>query len=196
MGEGPLRLLTAVFLGTALAISGHYRRRADHTAGSLGTRGGGALIVLRVVGVVALLPVLAYLVHPPWVDWARVSLPPALRWLAGAAGVALMPVLVWVFRALGPNISPSHTTREGHQLVTHGPYRYVRHPLYTTGTLLSVALALMSALWWPVAWLVPGLLLLHWRTPREEEHLVEAFGDAYREYQERTGRYLPRLRVR
>jgi len=197
MGEGPFRLLTAVFLGTALAVSGHHRRRADRAAGPVRTAGrGDSLIVLRLVGVVVLLPVLAYLAHPPWVDWARMRASPPLRWLGGAAGFALLPVLVWIFRTIGPNISPSHTTREGHRLVTHGPYRFVRHPLYTTGTLLSVALAVMTALWWPLAWLVPSLLLLHWRTPREEAHLVEAFGDEYRDYMRRTGRYLPRLRAR
>lgn len=182
---------------SGLTISGYYRRRAERSAGALRDGGSGALLTtLRVVGVLALLPVLAYLVRPSWADWARVSVPPGLRWLGGLVGLAALPLLGWVFHTLGPNISPSHATREGHRLVTDGPYRLVRHPLYTAGTVLSVALALVSALWWPVAWLVPGLLLLHWRTPREEERLVEAFGDAYRDYMERTGRYLPRIRGR
>lgn len=184
-------------MASGLSISGYYRRRAERSAGPLRDGGGRSVLLttLRAFGILALLPVLAYLVRPSWVEWARVPFPPALRWLAGVVGLAGLPVLVWIFRTLGPNISPSHSTRRGHRLVTDGPYRFVRHPLYTTGTVLSVALALLTALWWPVAWLVPALLLLHWRTPREEERLVEAFGDAYRDYRQRTGRYLPRLRV-
>ena len=194
--EGPFRLLAAVFLGAALAISGFYRRRAERAGGTLKEgASAGLLIALRAVGLAALLPVVAYLVHPPWVGWARIPLPPAVRWLAGAAGIAMLPLLAWIFRSIGLNISPSHATRHGHTLVTHGPYRLVRHPLYTTGTLLSVALALLTGLWWPLAWLVPGLLLLLRRTPLEEARLVEAFGDRYLDYRERTGRYLPRLRV-
>jgi protein-S-isoprenylcysteine O-methyltransferase Ste14 len=197
ISEVPFRILATVLLAVALAISGHYRRRAARAGGALNESGrGGILIALRLLGVVAMLPVLAYLVHPPWVSWARIPLPPALRWLAGAAGLALLPLLLWIFRSIGLNISPSHVTRHGHTLVTGGPYRFVRHPLYTTGTLLSVALALLTGLWWPLTWLFPSLLLLHWRTPREEARLVEVFGDEYRDYMRRTGRYLPQLRSR
>jgi protein-S-isoprenylcysteine O-methyltransferase Ste14 len=196
-GEAPYRVLAGILIVAGLAISVYHRRRAERAAGPLRDGGHGpVLLVLRGVGILALLPVLAYLVRPSWVDWARMSVPAALRWLAGAVGIALLPVLVWIFRTLGLNISPSHTTRRGHRLVTDGPYRFVRHPLYTTGTVLSLALALVTALWWPVAWLLPALFLLHWRTPREEERLIEAFGDAYRDYRERTGRYLPRRRPR
>jgi len=191
--EVPFRVLTAVIVGTALGISMFYRRRADREAGALRKRGSGAiLVVLRVVGLLAILPVVAYVVDPRWVAWARWPVPEALRWASSVVGLALVPVLVWIFRSIGVNISPSHETREGHRLVTHGPYRFVRHPLYTTGTVLSVALALLAALWWPLAWLLPTLALLAWRTPREEARLLEAFGDEYREYMRRTGRYLPR----
>lgn len=195
--EWPFRILAAALLGVALAISVYYRRRAEREGGALRARSrGGLLLLLRLLGLLALLPVLAYPVHPPWVEWARMPVPSTARWLAGAAGLAMLPLLVWIFRTIGLNISPSHETRHGHTLVTDGPYRFVRHPLYTTGTLLSVALGLLTGLWWPLTWLVPSLLLLHRRTPREEAHLVEAFGDRYRDYMRRTGRYLPRLPLR
>jgi len=192
--ETPFRVLTALVVGTALGVSMFYRRRADRQAGAIRKRGSGAILVaLRAVGLLAILPVFAYVADPDRVAWARWSVAEPLRWGAALVGLALVPVLVWIFRSIGTNISPSHETRLGHRLVTHGPYRFVRHPLYTTGTLLSVALALLAALWWPLAWLAPALVLLAYRTPREEARLVEAFGDGYREYMRRTGRYLPRL---
>jgi len=192
--EIPFRLLTAVVVGSALGISIFFRHRADRVAGAVRKRGSGVLlVVLRAVGLLAILPVAVYLADPRWVAWARWPVPGAVRGAAAVVALVLVPVLLWVFRSIGVNISPSHETREGHRLVTHGPYRYIRHPLYTTGALLSVALALLSAMWWPLAWLGPALLLLAWRTPREEARLIEAFGDEYRDYMKLTGRYLPRL---
>jgi protein-S-isoprenylcysteine O-methyltransferase Ste14 len=194
IGEGPFRLFAAVLVGAGLAISGYYRARSARARGPLGPGGRGVVLVaLRLVGGAALLPPAAYLVHPPWVSWARVPLPPELRWLAGLAGIGLLALLVWILRSLGLNLGPSHETRQGHTLVTSGPYSFVRHPLYATGALLSVALGLLAGLWWPLVWLVPGLLLLGWRTPKEEARLVEVFGGGYRDYMRRTGRYLPRI---
>jgi protein-S-isoprenylcysteine O-methyltransferase Ste14 len=195
-GELPYRLLAALLLGVAVGISGFYRSRAERAGGPLRSSSGGVLVALRLVGALAILPVVAYLLHPPWVSWARMPLPSPVRWAAGALGIALLPALVWIFRTIGLNISPSHVTRHGHTLVTDGPYRWVRHPLYSVGTLLCVALGLLTALWWPLTWLVPSLALLHWRTPREEARLVEAFGDRYLEYMRGTGRYLPRWHPR
>ncbi len=152
------------------------------------------LVLLRLVGLAALLPLLAYLVQPAWVAWARVELPTWLRWV-GAGGVMLMlPALHWLFATIRNNISPLATTRQGHRLVTHGPYRWIRHPLYTFGSIFFLSLAVMTGLWWLAALMALGGIGLAWRTPREERHLLAAFGDDYRQYMARTGRYLPRLR--
>ena len=78
--------------------------------------------------------------------------------------------------------------------MTHGPYRWVRHPLYSVGMLLYGSLTLLTGLWWlGVGSLIPLAVLL-WRTPREEARLIEAFGEEYRVYMRRTGRFLP-LRI-
>ena len=74
-----------------------------------------------------------------------------------------------------------------------GPYRWVRHPLYTTGITLFVALGLMEASWFvlfmtTVAALFIQLLVIL----TEERRLMEKFGDGYRTYMGRTGRMLPR----
>jgi protein-S-isoprenylcysteine O-methyltransferase Ste14 len=101
--------------------------------------------------------------------------------------------IYWLFSAIGANISPIETTRRGHQLVTAGPYRWIRHPLYTFASLFFLALALLTGLWWLVGGMLVVLPILAWRTPREEAHLLAHFGDEYRVYMQRTGRYLPRL---
>jgi protein-S-isoprenylcysteine O-methyltransferase Ste14 len=79
-----------------------------------------------------------------------------------------------------------------HKLVTWGPYRFVRHPSYLAYFLLFTGLLVM----WPnlltfvplVA--IPGYI----RATDKEERLLEAhFGNEYKEYQRRTGRFFPRL---
>ena len=79
-------------------------------------------------------------------------------------------------------------------LITSGPYRWVRHPMYTTIFVWAVAFLLMSA-----NWLVGGLwfglgLVASALVRVEEAVLIDTFGAAYRVYMRRTGRFLPRLR--
>lgn len=188
------RIVTAVALVTIYGISGYYRTRAEQRGGRLDrSQGGPFLVVVRMLALFFFLPLLAYLFRPDWVAWARLELPHWLRWLGVALLVGLIPAVVWMFRSIGANVSSRHTTREGHQLVTAGPYRYIRHPLYTFGLLMYVALGLVAAMWW--IWLGLAIIfpMLMWRTPREEAQLVARFGNEYRAYMQRTGRYLPKL---
>jgi protein-S-isoprenylcysteine O-methyltransferase Ste14 len=101
-------------------------------------------------------------------------------------------LLLWTFRSLGKNLTDTVVTRQEHSLVTHGPYRWVRHPLYDSATLLFVAVSLMAANWFVFVTGVVVLLLLIVRTRTEEAKLVARFGDRYRAYMERTGRFIPR----
>lgn len=190
------RALTFIALTLIIGISATFRHRAERQSGALRDNPGLPLIrLLRLLGLVVMLPLFGYLLNPAWVGWARFDLPAWARWLGAAGALATIPLCFWVLRSIGMNISPSHTTRVGHTLITHGPYRWVRHPLYSVGALFCVSLVLLTALWWlGVGMLIPLALLL-WRTRREEEHLIAAFGDEYRAYMRRTGRFLPRLMV-
>ena len=110
-------------------------------------------------------------------------------------GLALIAglVVVWMFRTLGRNLTDTVVTRKQHTLVTNGPYRWVRHPLYTLAALLGIASSLAAANWF---FIVAGglvFLLLAIRTRKEEENLLARFGDDYRTYMQRTGRFVPRL---
>ena len=107
-----------------------------------------------------------------------------------------MPSVYWVLTTLGSNVSETVLTKERHELVTSGPYRWVRHPLYTTGIALFLGIGLMAAnafllLWSFVA--LAGVLLVV--IPREETALVERFGEEYRSYRARTGALLPAVKL-
>ena len=102
-------------------------------------------------------------------------------------------LLTWTFHNLGKNITDTVVTRKEHFLVTSGPYRWVRHPFYVSFQLVVLAVSLMMACWFVLAIGSVVLLLLILRTAKEEEKLIERFGDEYRRYMERTGRFWPRL---
>ncbi len=104
-------------------------------------------------------------------------------------------LLVWTFLCLGKNLTDTVVTRQQHALVIHGPYRWVRHPLYDSAALLMMAVSVIAANWFLL--LTGGLAfaLLVVRTHTEEEKLLARFGEAYRAYMQRTGRFLPRTRA-
>jgi protein-S-isoprenylcysteine O-methyltransferase Ste14 len=91
-------------------------------------------------------------------------------------------------------VSETVLTKEEHHLVESGPYKWVRHPLYTTGVTLFIALGLMQGNWFVLFMsVVTALLLRLLIIPAEEKALVAKFGDQYRAYMGRTGRLLPRV---
>lgn len=192
--ETGLRVAVAVLVVSAFAISIYFRHRARRVGGALDrSQGTTTLVVLRLVGLIAFVPLILWLVHPQWARWAQVDLPTGLRWAAVMAAAALLPAFVWLFRTIGNNISPRETTRVGHALVTEGPYRYIRHPLYTFGAAFYALIAVATGLWWLFGLLAIAFVALAWRTPREEANLIALFGDDYRDYMATTGRYLPHL---
>jgi protein-S-isoprenylcysteine O-methyltransferase Ste14 len=86
-------------------------------------------------------------------------------------------------------------TRREHTLVIDGPYRWVRHPFYGSVVLFVLGMSLIAANWFLLVTggLVIGLLIIRTRT--EEEKLLGHFGDSYRAYVERTGRFVPKIRA-
>jgi len=188
-------LALGVFVVT-LSISARLRARARRESGTIErSREPRALIAGRLVVALPLFgSVLAYLLSPGSMAWASVALPALLRWLGVALGVAVLPAVYWVLHTLGPNVSETVLTKEHHQLVTTGPYRWVRHPLYVVGIGLFSSVGLMAANAFILAWTVVALIAVRFVVvPREESALVAKFGEDYRRYQARTGALLPKL---
>ena len=78
--------------------------------------------------------------------------------------------------------------------MTDGPYRYVRHPMYTTFYIIAAAYFLMTGnLVIAALWTVPLTSILLVRTRREEATMRAEFGSAYADYAARTGRFVPRF---
>jgi len=196
--ENIYRFTALALLASSMSISIYYRHRANRTNEPINTQEEGRLIlnVRRVAGLLIWLSALLYLVNPRWMAWSSLELPAGLRWIGAAVMLVCVPLVYWVFSSLGMNVTPTVVTRRAHTLVTRGPYRWVRHPLYSVGLLMFLGFALLSANWMIFLAILLAFPALVLRTPLEEARLIDRFGDEYRAYMQRTGRYFPRLRSR
>ena len=196
MNETIFRILAATILITSMGISGYFRSKADRSNGeSLSRKADGNLMmtVIRVGGLVLWLSPFVYLLNPAWMDWSKLNLPEIVRWLGVGTGIICIGLLYWLFSSIGSGITPVSATRKEHKLVTNGIYRWVRHPLYTVGSFLFTSFGLMADNWFIILLGALAFTAMAIRTPKEEANLIEKFGDEYREYMKRTGRFLPKL---
>src|SRR5256884_8608845 len=124
--------------------------------------------------------------------FADYSFHPWQAWLGILVVAESLVMFRLTHRALGRNWSVSLDVREGHQLITDGIYRRVRHPMYSAFWLWVAAQALLLPNWVAGgAGLVGFGTLFFGRVAREERMMLETFGDNYRAYMARTGRIFP-----
>lgn len=114
-------------------------------------------------------------------------------WTGAALTAAGLFFTVWARAHIGTNWSGIVTIKEGHELITSGPYAIVRHPIYTGLLLAFVGSAIARGEWrGPVAVLIAFGAL--WRKLRfEERWMRERFGEAYQRYSERVAALVPFL---
>lgn len=196
MNETIFRILAALILFSAAGISSYFRRKADRDSGERLSRsldGAPMMMAIRIGGLILWLSPLVYLINPQWLAWSKLGLPELARWTGAGLGVFCVGLIYWLFSSIGSGITPVSATRKNHQLVTNGIYHWVRHPLYTVGSLLFVSFGLMADNWFILLLAALVFTLMAIRTPQEEANLIEKFGDEYREYMNRTSRFLPKL---
>lgn len=188
-------IIIALFI-SAFSVSIYYRRKAQRSSGDEIDRrqeGGFIMVALRIGGGLIWLAILAYMIYPPAITWASLPLPTWLRWFGVVVAITAVFLLFWMFRSLGMNITDTVVTRRDHTLITDGPYRWIRHPLYTFGSLFFISLSLVTGIWLIPLLAIPTFTILIQRTSIEERALQERFGDKYLRYSERTGRFFPRF---
>ncbi|NOH10633.1 MAG: isoprenylcysteine carboxylmethyltransferase family protein [Chloroflexi bacterium] len=153
-----------------------------------------SLTLRKLLGLPFLLLFLAFFIRPSILAFAEIHLPLWAQWLGVALAILAIPLIVWVQWALDVNFNSSLHIREEHTMISHGPYRWVRHPMYTVLLIHELAILLLTR-----NLIIGGLLLgmqllvVALRLRHEEALMVETFGDEYRQYMQRTGRFLPRL---
>jgi len=175
-------------------VAFYYRFKSQSTGETLDRRqeGFAILLTLRPIGLACAVGLFAFMVNPSTMAWSSLHMPDSVRWVGVGIGIAGGALLLWTFSTLGPNLTDTVVTRKTHSLVTRGPYRWVRHPFYDSAALCILANSLVAANWFLLLTGTLTLLLLVVRTRKEEENLLKRFGDDYRAYMQRTGRFWPK----
>jgi protein-S-isoprenylcysteine O-methyltransferase Ste14 len=188
------RLILILGFAVVFPIGLYHRLKSQTSREKLNRREEGLfiLLTLRPVAIVRMVGVIAYVINPAWMAWSAFGLPIWLRWLGVGMGVIAAVLLIVVFRTLGTNITDTVVTRAHHSLVTSGPYRWVRHPFYVATALAVTADSMVTANWFLAVTGSVVVALIAIRTRTEEQKLIERFGDEYRIYMQRTGRFIPR----
>jgi len=121
----------------------------------------------------------------PWV--------PAVYWVGAALTALGLLFAVWARRRLGKNWSGTVTVKADHELVTAGPYRYVRHPIYSGVLLGFVGSAIARDEWrgWVAVLLAAAAFSAKLRL--EERQMRHIFGAAYEDYAARVSALIPGL---
>lgn len=190
-------LIGFIVLFSLLSIVRLYFRivTGDIREGFFNKREGLLLLVARVLlGVPLFAAVALHIFCPHEAPWSYLSLPLWIRKAGLFLGALALYGIFRVHCELGKYFSSTLVIRDGHKLVRTGPYRLVRHPMYTSYLMLFVAAFLISENW------VIGLSgtaviasLMTLRIGREEALLLEHFGEEYEQYRQTTGMFLPTL---
>ena len=132
-------------------------------------------------------------VGSPWFTRAIFPDDPVLMLVCVALTMLGLLFSVWARLALGSNWSGTVTIKANHQLIRRGPYRFIRHPIYTGMLTALLTTAITQRLVSGVVGFAVVYFALYRKALREESFLSQEFGDAFAEHQRHTGMFLPRF---
>jgi protein-S-isoprenylcysteine O-methyltransferase Ste14 len=195
--ETVFRGIVPALIMAFIAHRGYYVRKHGKEENTLKKREEAlASKIAGILGLIGFVAVLIYAFKPTWLSWASLPLPVWMRWLGVVITLLGFVLLQWAQYTLGKNWSDTPRMIKAQSLITSGPYRFIRHPIYTAFLLILGSTLLISANWLiGLAWIVMTLLEVASRVRFEENLMLEFFGDQYREYMKKTGRLLPRINV-
>lgn len=184
-----------VFAATVAAATARAAaRRHGGTLNQLTHEVRGLVFIRAALGIVFYFALMLWLFWPRAVAWSYFPAPITLRWAAVALLVPVLAFFTWSFQTLGTNYRGGVGLHDTHELVSVGPYRWIRHPIYTAFIAIMLLVMLLSANW---VLGLSGLLLVTSiaaiRIPIEERQLHERFGRDWERYRDQTGRLVPRL---
>ena len=189
-----LFVLAFIFM---VIIRVYYQSKVLHDKGKIEIKEGRlSLIAGSIAALTSIVFGAEYIFFPGYFSFAYIlRFPDWLRWLGAlflAGGITILGV---AHHHLGKSFHSLVVSKENQVLVETGPYRWIRHPIYTAylmnylgGGLLSSNLVLTTV---PV---IMYVILVATRMGQEETVLIELFGQKYVDYMKRTGRLVPRIK--
>lgn len=135
-----------------------------------------------------------YILFPDWIFWAHIDLHIIIRCVGLVLAGVSSGLLVWIHHTLGRQYAAKLAIQTEHALVEAGPYKKVRHPMYTVFILFSLSVAIISSNSLLLIFAILIAVPFHWISRNEERMLTDEFGEEYQTYMKRTGRFLPPIR--
>jgi protein-S-isoprenylcysteine O-methyltransferase Ste14 len=193
--ETIFRIIVPVLILSFALHRGYYVRKHGEEQNTLKKREEGlASKIAGLLGLLGFVTVLLYAIHPAWLSFASLPLPLWLRWAGVIMALLGFGLLQWGQNILGKNWSDTPRMIQEQSLITSGPYRFIRHPIYTAFLMILGSTLFISANGViGLAWIGMTVLEIASRIGFEEDLMLEYFGDQYREYMQKTGRLLPRI---
>jgi len=150
--------------------------------------------IAGLLGMAGFIAVLAFAINPKWLAFASLAFPTWLRWSGIGIAILGFALLQWAQMTLANSWSDTPRMMKEQTLITSGPYRAIRHPIYTAFILILGSTLFISSNWLiGLCWLGMTTLEVISRIGFEESLMLEFFGDQYREYMKKTGRLLPKV---
>ncbi len=193
------RLLFVALYALFFSVRGYYRflkprlaepEKDEKKGKALGKAG--AALSFAIIGYFG--SVVLYMLGLSWFAWTQIpDYPEPVRWAGALVVLANIPLLAWIHRTLDRQYSACLRIKESHSLITVGPYARVRHPMYTVLNGFSLGISLVTANFLVIGFAILVVIPFPFVVRREEQMMLEAFGDEYRSYMERTGRFFPKM---
>ena len=151
--------------------------------------------IAGLLGMAGFMSMMAYVINPDWLVICQpVHSPVWLRWTGVGIAILGFALLQWAQVTLANSWSDTPRMMKEQTLITSGPYRTIRHPIYTAFILILGSTLFISSNWLiGLCWAGMVTLEVISRIGFEELLMIEFFGDQYREYMKKTGRLLPKV---
>ena len=150
--------------------------------------------IAGLLGIAGFLSTLIFVINPDWLSFASLAFPAWLRWTGVGIAFIGFALLQWAQTTLANSWSDTPRMMKEQTLITTGPYRTIRHPIYTAFILiLGSTLFISSNGLIGLCWAGMVMLEVGSRIKFEESLMIEFFGEKYRDYMKKTGRLLPKV---
>ena len=191
-----LHLLFSILFLLFLFERGYFQSKAMRSSGELSKYRKKRLFIVFLVLFFILAQIwvigsFIFILNPRLLEWTCFPIPSWIRWLSTIITVIGMVLEFSTQIYLGRNYSTFLHIQEDQSLITTGPYRYIRHPMYSALIIVAIGLVFLSASWYFGIPFLATIVVIVFRIRKEEEALIEKFGDEYLHYTQRTGRFFP-----